>query len=81
MDRARDEEDIRQAQQLRYRVFSDEMGASLTVPTGSPPGNDIDLVDPFCEHLLVRAHGADGERGTAEEASRGTLGESIGCDA
>jgi putative hemolysin len=52
---ARDEEDVRQAQQLRYLVFADEMGASLTVPAGSPPRHDIDLFDPFCEHLLVRA--------------------------
>ena len=55
---ARDDEDIRQAQRLRYLVFAEEMGASLTVPKGSPPGHDIDLFDPFCEHLLVRAQGA-----------------------
>ena len=60
---ARDEEDVRQAQQLRYRVFADEMGASLTVPTGSPAGHDIDIFDPFCEHLLVRTRAADGEPG------------------
>jgi putative hemolysin len=52
---ARDEEDVRQAQRLRYRVFAEEMGARLTVPNGSPAGHDIDLFDPFCEHLLVRA--------------------------
>jgi putative hemolysin len=60
---ARDEEDIRQAQQLRHLVFADEMGARLSVPHGSPPGHDIDVFDPFCEHLLVRARGADGEPG------------------
>ena len=60
---ARDEEDVRQAQRLRYRVFADEMGANLTVPKDSPPGHDIDLFDPFCEHLLVRAQGTDHERG------------------
>ncbi len=60
---ARDEEDVRQAQQLRHLVFADEMGARLTVPQGSPAGHDIDLFDPFCEHLLVRAHGQDGEPG------------------
>jgi putative hemolysin len=49
---ARDEEDVRQAQQLRYRVFVGEMGAQLSPPTGSPPGHDIDVFDPFCEHLL-----------------------------
>jgi len=60
---ARDEEDVRQAQQLRYLVFAEEMGARLSVPHGSPPRHDIDLYDPFCEHLLVRAQGADGEPG------------------
>jgi putative hemolysin len=60
---ARDEEDVRQAQQLRYVVFADEMGARLTVPKGSPAGHDIDLFDPYCEHLLVRAPGAHARRG------------------
>jgi putative hemolysin len=60
---ARDEEDVRQAQQLRYRVFAHDLGAKLTVPKGSPPGHDIDLFDPFCEHLLVRATASDGEPG------------------
>jgi len=60
---ARDEEDVRQAQQLRYLVFAQEMGARLTVPKGTPPGLDVDLFDPFCEHLLVRALGRDGDRG------------------
>jgi putative hemolysin len=60
---ARDEEDVRQAQRLRHLVFAEEMGARLTVPKGSPIGHDIDLFDPFCEHLLVRASGPDGEPG------------------
>jgi putative hemolysin len=60
---ARDEEDVRQAQQLRHLVFAGEMGARLNVPHGSPPGHDIDVFDPFCEHLLVRAHSQDGEPG------------------
>lgn len=51
---ARDEEDVRQAQRLRYLVFAQEMGARLNVPHGSPAGYDIDMFDPFCEHLLVR---------------------------
>jgi putative hemolysin len=58
---ARDEEDVRQAQQLRYLVFADELGASLTVPKGAPPRHDIDIFDPFCEHLLVRPRTLDGE--------------------
>lgn len=48
---ARDEEDVRAAQALRYRVFADEMGAHLT---GREPGLDQDLFDPYCDHLLVR---------------------------
>lgn len=52
---ARDENEVRQAQQLRYRVFAEEMGARLCVPPGCPPRHDIDMFDPFCEHLLVRA--------------------------
>ena len=51
---ARDEDDVRQAQRLRYLVFAQETGARLNVPRGSPPGYDIDMFDPFCEHLLVR---------------------------
>ncbi len=58
---ARDEKDVLEAQRLRYLVFAEEMGARLTVPVGSPPRHDIDIFDPYCEHLLVRAHGADGE--------------------
>jgi putative hemolysin len=60
---ARSEDDVRQAQQLRHLVFAQEMGARLTVPKGTPPGLDVDLFDPFCEHLLVRASGARGEPG------------------
>jgi putative hemolysin len=60
---ARDENDVLEAQQLRHLVFADEMGARLTVPAGSPPGHDIDMFDPYCEHLLVRAQGVDGEPG------------------
>ena len=60
---ARDDEDVREAQQLRYLVFAQEMGARLTLPKGAPAGHDIDIFDPFCEHLLVRASGHDGEPG------------------
>ena len=60
---ARNEDDVRQAQQLRYLVFAQEMGARLSVPKGTPAGLDVDLFDPFCEHLLVRAVGGDGEPG------------------
>jgi putative hemolysin len=39
------------------------MGARLSVPKGAPAGHDIDMFDPFCEHLLIRAEGVDGEQG------------------
>ncbi|WP_423454976.1 GNAT family N-acetyltransferase [Ottowia sp. VDI28] len=48
---ARHQDEVRQAQRLRYEVFAGEMGARL--PTVMP-GHDIDLFDDFCEHLLVR---------------------------
>ncbi|MFM9913361.1 MAG: GNAT family N-acetyltransferase [Methylophilaceae bacterium] len=47
---ARNPSEIAEAQRLRYKVFSDEMGAEL-------PGNDgldKDGFDAFCDHLLVR---------------------------
>src|SRR5574341_417661 len=60
---ARDESEVREAQRLRYLVFAEEMGARLAPPTGSPEGHDIDVFDAYCEHLLVRAIGDDGEPG------------------
>ncbi len=48
---ARHQDEVRQAQRLRYRIFADEMGARLDTWL---PGHDIDLFDDYCEHLLVR---------------------------
>ena len=48
---ARHQDEVREAQRLRYNVFALEMGATL--PT-IVPGHDIDLFDDYCEHLLVR---------------------------
>ncbi len=48
---ARDQDEVRQAQRLRFQVFSDEMGARLRTRV---PGHDVDIFDDFCEHLLVR---------------------------
>ncbi len=47
---ARHQDEVRQAQKLRYQVFAEEMGARLSGPL---PGHDVDLFDDFCEHLLV----------------------------
>lgn len=58
---ARDEADVRAAQQLRWRVFAGEMGATLRPPRGTPPGHDADLYDAYCEHLLVRTVATDDE--------------------
>ncbi|MEI7464746.1 MAG: GNAT family N-acetyltransferase, partial [Burkholderiales bacterium] len=54
---ARDEDEVRAAQRLRYQVFVKELGARITVPRGSPAGHDIDMFDAYCEHLLVRSSG------------------------
>jgi putative hemolysin len=47
---ARTEEELREAQRLRFRVFADEMGAHVA----GPAGLDVDSFDAYCDHLLVR---------------------------
>jgi len=48
---AHSEADVRAAQALRYKIFGEEMGARLTC---RELGLDIDVFDPYCDHLLVR---------------------------
>ena len=48
---AQHQDEVREAQKLRFDVFGTEMGARLA---GKVPGHDIDLFDDYCEHLLVR---------------------------
>jgi putative hemolysin len=48
---AKHQDEVREAQRLRYDVFAVEMGARLKE---SLPGHDIDLFDDFCEHLIIR---------------------------
>jgi putative hemolysin len=48
---ARHQDEVREAQRLRYQVFAVEMGARLVCKI---PGHDMDLFDDYCEHLLVR---------------------------
>ncbi len=43
--------DIRAAQALRYRIFAQEMGATLH---SLIDGLDVDEIDDYCDHLLVR---------------------------
>lgn len=56
---AADAADVRSAQRLRHDVFGVEGGAS----TPGPIGLDADRFDDLCDHLLVRAAGADQQRG------------------
>lgn len=51
---ARQQSDVRAAQQLRWAVFAEEMGARLPQQVGELAGHDIDAFDDHCEHLLVR---------------------------
>jgi putative hemolysin len=44
------DEEVAAAQRLRYRVFADEVGATLRTPL---PGHDIDPFDEHCDHMIV----------------------------
>ncbi|XYI32886.1 Ornithine-acyl[acyl carrier protein] N-acyltransferase [Cupriavidus oxalaticus] len=48
---ARHQDEVVEAQRLRYKVFAEEMGARLT---SSVPELDIDMFDGYCDHLIVR---------------------------
>jgi len=48
---ARHQDEVREAQRLRFDVFATEMGARLSTLV---PGHDVDLFDDYCEHLLVK---------------------------
>jgi putative hemolysin len=48
---ATEDSQVRAAQQLRHRVFAEELGAKLHSPV---PGLDQDEFDEFCDHLIVR---------------------------
>jgi putative hemolysin len=48
---AKHQDEVREAQRLRYSIFAKEMGARLP---NTLEGHDIDLFDDYCEHLLVR---------------------------
>jgi putative hemolysin len=54
---AKHQDEVREAQRLRYAVFANEMGARLPATLAD---HDIDLFDDYCEHLLVR----DGQTGS-----------------
>ena len=48
---AKHQDEVREAQKLRYAVFVTEMGARLKETISQ---HDIDLFDDYCEHLIVR---------------------------
>ena len=48
---AQHQDEVREAQRLRYDIFAGEMGARIT---SSISEHDIDLFDDYCEHLIVR---------------------------
>lgn len=58
---ARSDADVRAAQRLRWRVFSEEQGARLDDAGGRI---DRDRFDPHCEHLIVRDTGSGEVVGT-----------------
>jgi putative hemolysin len=49
---ARDAAEIAAAQEVRYRVFYDELGA-IQAGLDSAAGRDVDRFDEVCDHLLV----------------------------
>lgn len=48
---ASSQDEVREAQALRYQVFGEELGAKLQPAVR---GLDIDEFDTYCQHLLVR---------------------------
>jgi putative hemolysin len=53
---AREDEELRAAQRLRYRVFAGEMQARLH---SEEPGLDVDPFYAYCRHLIVRDRRSD----------------------
>ncbi len=63
---AADDQEIRAAERLRYRVFYEELGATPT-DVMAAERRDFDEFDPICDHLLVIDHSLP-----ADEAVVGT---------
>ena len=53
--------DLEAVQRLRFRVFSEDMGAVFPDAVGD---RDVDRFDPWCVHFMVRAAGTDQVVGT-----------------
>jgi putative hemolysin len=58
---AKNQDQVRSAQRLRYQVFTNDMGARFPKNCGE---YDIDLFDDFCEHLIVKNQVTDEVIGT-----------------
>lgn len=58
---ARTQSELEAAQRIRFKVFAEEMGATLP---SAHLGLDIDRFDKFCDHLLVRDHANEKVVGT-----------------
>ena len=58
---AHSQDDVREAQRLRYEVFKREYGARFI---GRAAGLDTDSFDPYCDHLIVRSKGTGEVVGT-----------------
>ena len=56
---ARDEEEVAAAQEVRYRVFHEELGAMASA-AGMRDRRDADRFDEVCDHLLVLDTGLPG---------------------
>lgn len=48
---ARHQDEVTEAQRLRYKVFAEEMGAHLA---SAGTELDVDMFDAVCDHLIVR---------------------------
>ena len=48
---ARHQDEVTEAQRLRYKVFAEEMGARLA---SAHAELDVDMFDAVCDHLIVR---------------------------
>ncbi|WP_093147623.1 GNAT family N-acetyltransferase [Saccharopolyspora antimicrobica] len=57
----RDSDEVHAAQRLRYQVFAEEMGATVT---GREFGVDRDAFDDHCDHLIVREDNSGAVVGT-----------------
>lgn len=52
--------EIREAQELRYRIFYEDLSATPS-PEVAEAKRDFDSFDDFCDHLLVLDHSAPGQ--------------------